>query len=186
MDSASQLGDVRIGPGSVADAAELAAFAARTFEEAFAADNNPDDLRAHLAATYGPTQQAAELADSSVVTILARLGRELVGYSQVRRSTPPLCVDHEAPIELHRFYLDSRVHGTGLASRLMRTVHSAAEELQGRHIWLGVWEQNHRAIAFYKKELFVDVGTTYYMVGADKQTDRVLVAELQRPILDVE
>ena len=68
----------------------------------------------------------------------------------------------------------------------MRAVHCAAEELQGRHIWLGVWEQNTRAIAFYKKELFVDVGTTYYMVGPDRQTDRVLVAAVQPRNLDVD
>ena len=186
MDSATQIEDIKIGHGSVVDAAELAAFAGRTFEEAFAANNNPDHLQAHLVATYGPTQQAAELADPSVVTILARLGQELVAYAQVRQSSPPPCVDHAAPVELHRFYLDSRVHGTGLASRLMRAVHRASEELQGKHIWLGVWEQNPRAIAFYKRELFVDVGTTYFMVGPDKQTDRVLVAELQRPNLDDE
>ena len=179
MDSTTPIADIKIGRGCVADAAELAAFAARSFNEAFAADNDPDDLQAHLVATYGPTQQAEELANPSVLTILARSGQDLVAYAQVRRSSPPPCVNHAAPVELHRFYLDSRVHGTGLASRLMQAVHRAAGDLHGRHVWLGVWEQNARAIAFYKKELFVDVGTTFYMVGPDKQTDRVLVAEVQ-------
>lgn len=186
MYSGTGIEDIQIDRGSVADAAKLAAFAARSFDEAFAANNNPDDLQAHLVETYGPAQQAAELADSAVVTILARSGEDLVAYAQVRRSSPPPCVNHEAPVELHRFYLDTRLHGTGLASRLMRAVHRAAEELHGRHIWLGVWEQNPRAIAFYKKESFVDVGTTYFMVGPDKQSDRVLVAEVRSQNLDVD
>ena len=174
-----RVADATIRPGSVADAAELATFAARTFEETYAAGNNADDLRAHLANSYGLAQQAAELADPLVSTILARVNEELVAYAQVRRNTPPLCVTHAAPIELHRFYVDQRAHGSGLASRLMQAVHQAALEMQGRHVWLSVWERNPRAVAFYKKEKFADVGSTFYRVGPDKQVDRVLVASVQ-------
>ncbi|MGB5626730.1 MAG: GNAT family N-acetyltransferase [Woeseiaceae bacterium] len=176
MYSATQMAAVILRRGSVADAAELAAFAARTFEETYSANNRPDDMQAHLAATYGPSQQAAELADPLVATILARSNGELVAYAQVRRNPPPPCVTHAAPIELHRFYVDRRAHGAGLAPRLMQAVHQTAREFQGRHIWLSVWERNPRAIAFYKKAMFVDVGSTFYMVGPDKQMDRVLVA----------
>ena len=176
---ATQMADVSIHRGSITDAVELAAFAARTFSEAYSADNHPDDLQAHLTTTYGLAQQTAELADPLALTILARLNGELIAYAQVRRNTPPPCVTHTAPIELHRFYVDQRAHGSGLASRLMQAVHQAAHEFQGRHIWLGVWEQNPRAVAFYKKEMFIDVGSTFYMVGPDKQIDRVLVAEVQ-------
>ncbi len=184
MYSAAQIADVTICRGKVIDAAELAVFAARTFREAFSANNRPDDMQAHLAATYGTAQQAAELADPLVATILARSGGELVAYAQIRQKPPPPCVTHAAPIELHRFYVDRRAHGTGMASRLMHEVHRAAREFQGRHIWLGVWEQNPRAIAFYKKATFVDVGSTFYMVGPDKQIDRVLVAVVPLQDLD--
>ena len=171
--------DVAICRGSVTDAAELAAFAAKTFKGTYSADSNPDDLRAHLATTFGLAQQAAELADPLVFTILARLNGRLVAYAQVRRNTPPLCVTQPDPIELYRFYVDQRAHGSGLASRLMQVVHQAARELQSHHIWLSVWERNPQAIAFYKKEMFVDVGSAFYVVGPDKQTDRVLVANVQ-------
>jgi GNAT superfamily N-acetyltransferase len=174
-----QITDVKISRASVTDAAELAAFAAKCFEETYSADNNPDDLRAHLDNSYGLAQQTTELADPLVFTILARLDGELVAYAQVRRNTPPLCVTHAAPIELHRFYVDQRAHGSGLASKLMEAVHQAVGEFEGRHIWLSVWEQNPRAVAFYKKEKFADVGSTFYMVGPDKQVDRVLVASVQ-------
>jgi GNAT superfamily N-acetyltransferase len=184
MYSSAQIASVTICRGSVVDAAELAVFAARTFEETFSADNRPDDMQAHLTASYGPAQQAAELADSLVATILARSDGELVAYAQVRQNPPPPCITHVAPIELHRFYVDRRAHGTGMASKLMGEVHHAAREFKGRHIWLGVWEHNPRGIAFYKKEMFVDVGSTLYMVGPDKQIDRVLVSAV--PLQDVD
>ncbi|MGI9233159.1 MAG: GNAT family N-acetyltransferase [Woeseiaceae bacterium] len=175
MYSSTKIADVIIGRGSIDDAAELASFAARNFENAFSADNDPDDLQAHLAGMYNPARQAEELADPLVTTILARSSGELVAFAQVRRSVAPTCVKQAAPIELHRFYVDRPAHGTGLASKLMQAVHQAAHEFHGLHIWLGVWEKNPRAIAFYMKENFVDVGSTLYTVGTDKQTDRVLV-----------
>ena len=173
------MNDLTIGLGTESDAEELAEFAARTFQETFVADNKPEDIQAHLSANYGTKQQASELADPSVTTILARRNRELLAYAQVRRSTPPPCVTHAAPIELHRLYVDRGAHGSGLASKLMQSVHQAARYFDGQHIWLGVWERNARAIAFYEKTGFVDVGSTIYMVGPDRQVDRVLVASIR-------
>ena len=64
----------------------------------------------------------------------------------------------------------------GLAHRLMAAAMDAARELGGRHLWLSVWERNSRAIAFYGKHGFRDVGAEDFWVGADCQTDRILVA----------
>ena len=82
------------------------------------------------------------------------------------------------PIELQRFYVDRPAHGTGVAQALMGAARQAAREFGGEHLWLGVWERNPRAIAFYTKAGFRDVGSTVFQVGPDRQTDRVLVAPL--------
>jgi GNAT superfamily N-acetyltransferase len=171
-----------IRKGTPPDAGALAAFAARTFAEAFGAQNNPDDLRAHQAETYGAEQQGRELADPRFITLLAEQDGELVGYTQLRTGKVPACVTHDAPIEVLRFYVDKPVQGTGLAQRLMKAAFNAARESGARHIWLGVWEKNPRAIAFYMKEGFVDVGSQVYIVGADEQNDRVMVADCNRSV----
>ncbi|MBK7331222.1 MAG: GNAT family N-acetyltransferase [Betaproteobacteria bacterium] len=82
------------------------------------------------------------------------------------------------PIELQRFCVDRPAHGTGVAQTLMAAARRAAREFGGEHLWLGVWERNPRAIAFYAKAGFRDVGSTVFQVGPDRQTDRVLVAPL--------
>ena len=60
----------------------------------------------------------------------------------------------------------------------MQAARTAAQELGGQHIWLGVWERNARALAFYRKKGFVEVGSHVFMVGSDPQTDLVLVSPL--------
>ena len=165
--------------GLVTDAASLAAFAARTFREAFARDNRPDDLEAYLTSAYGEAQQALELADPQVVTLLACEGEDLVAFAQVRRSRPPPCVSGPDPIELQRFYVDGPRQGRGVSNLMMRAVHDAAAALGGRRLWLGVWERNARALAFYRKEGFTDVGSKDFYVGPDRQTDRVMVRDVR-------
>ena len=164
-----------------ADAAALAELAARTFTETFAADNSPEDLDAHLRSSFGEARQAAEIEDRDVITLLAFQGEALAGFAQVRRKLVPSCVTVEQPVELHRFYLARPAHGTGLAAQLMLAARAAARELDGLHIWLGVWERNARAIAFYLKSGFVVVGSHVFVVGNDRQTDLVLVGSLSEP-----
>jgi len=169
---------------TIADAAALAQLAAHTFAETFAADNKPEDIEAHLRSAYGLAQQTAEIQDPEVTTLLAYREAALVGFAQVRRKPAPGCVNGERPVELHRFYVLRSQHGTGLGARLMQASCTAAQELGGHHIWLGVWERNARALAFYRKAGFVEVGSHVFMVGSDPQTDLVLVSPLpalQRP-----
>jgi ribosomal protein S18 acetylase RimI-like enzyme len=171
-------GNVDVRRGVVADAAALAEFAARSFADAFAADNNPHDLQAHLTASFGAPQQTRELEDPGVITLLAQSAGALIGYAQVRVKRPPDCITQPHAVEIHRFYVDRSAHGKGVARQLMNAAFDAARSLQGKHVWLSVWERNPRAIAFYGKCGFLDVGSTDFFVGPDRQTDRVLIASL--------
>jgi len=160
------------------DAASLAQLAARTFHDTFASDNDPKDLALHLAQAYGPVQQGRELADPDITTFLVEAASELVGFAQLRRGPAPACVTGEAPIELWRFYVAREWHGRGIAQQLMQHVELEARDTKARTLWLGVWEHNERAKAFYRKYDFVDVGSHVFTVGSDPQTDRIMARSL--------
>ena len=161
--------------GRVADAAALASFATRAFTDTYAEHNTADDMREYLASAYGAEHQARELEDSAMITMVAESENALLGFAQLRRSEAPPSVASDAPIEIYRFYVDRSAHGTGVAQQLMKETLAAARDLGANHVWLGVWEKNGRAIAFYRKSGFQDVGTQIFQLGADRQTDRVLV-----------
>ena len=164
-----------------ADAAPLASFAARTFLETFGPDNDPEHMAAHLATAYGPARQERELADPAIVTLVLEAGATLAGYAMVRRQEPPPAVADRSSVELWHFYVDRPWHGSGAARRLMAAVHEAAAELGGTGLWLSVWERNPRAIAFYTRCGFADVGSVDFWVGPDRQTDRLMSAPLAPP-----
>ena len=170
--------DIVIRLGAAVDATLLAELAARTFQETFEADNRPEDMALHLARAYGTSQQQKELLDPDITTLLVEADGELAGYAQVRSGEVPECVTGESPIELWRFYVAQPWHGRGVAQALMRRVELEASRRGARTMWLGVWEHNARAKAFYRKNGFVDAGSHVFMVGTDAQTDLILVRQL--------
>ena len=167
---------IRVGVAT--DATALAELAARTFRETFAADNWAEDMALHAAVAYGTSQQQRELIDPDIVTLLVEVEGQLAGYAQLRWGVSPACVTGTKPVELWRFYIAQLWHGRGVAQALMRSVESEAYRRGSRTLWLGVWERNERAKAFYHKTGFIDVGSHVFMVGTDPQTDRILVRSL--------
>ncbi len=165
--------------GTRADAARLADIGARTFSETFAADNRPEDMAVHLATTFGVAQQTAELDDAGYVTLFAEIDGSAAGFAQVRRHAAPACVEGPAPIEVHRFYVERAWHGRGVAAALMASCLAVVREMDGRTAWLSVWERNPRALAFYRKQGFAQVGTTDFWVGPDRQTDHVMARPVE-------
>ena len=170
----------QIRHASAADAATLAALAERTFRDTFTEVNTPENMAAHAAASYGIDKQREEIESDRIRTLLVELDGVVAGYAQLRNGHRPDCVSAENAIELWRFYIDRSGIGRGLAQRLMQAVVVEAAEWNGRALWLGVWEHNPRAIAFYRKCGFIEVGAHMFRLGDDAQTDLIMQRELAR------
>ena len=164
--------------GTVADAAILAALARDTFFDTFAATNDGADMALHLERAYGVPQQGAELGNPGVITLLVEAGGQAVAYAQVRTGQVPACVFGDSPIELWRFYVSREWHGRGIAQALMSRVVTEAADAGAQTLWLGVWERNARALTFYGKCGFAEVGEHVFLFGTDPQTDRVMARPL--------
>jgi diamine N-acetyltransferase len=157
------------------DAASLSWLAENTFRETFGAANTPENMHAHCRSSYSESLQAEEITSPNMVTLLAEHGGELAGFAQLRWSEVPSFVLGNSPGEIQRLYVASNWHGKGIAQALMS---ACIDELKARGsdvAWLGVWERNPRAIAFYRKFEFVERGDHFFSVGHDPQRDIVMV-----------
>jgi ribosomal protein S18 acetylase RimI-like enzyme len=172
--------EVALQLGTPDDARELARAAATFFLDTFGGANRREDMEAYLASAFSQARQRAELADPDNRIWLARAFGELAGYAHVRRSaTPaPSAIGHRPAIEIARIYAGRKWQGRGLGAALMEACVSTAKEWGGDVLWLGVWEQNQRAIAFYEKHGFQVVGEQPFLLGADLQRDIVMARRL--------
>jgi ribosomal protein S18 acetylase RimI-like enzyme len=123
--------------------------------------------------------QLAEIREPRRETWVAETDKELVGYVQLKLDAESPVVLGERPVEIQRFYVDASYHGTGLAHHLMAHVLARAETAGSAELWLGVWERNPRALAFYRKWGFNVVGEHTFKLGDDPQRDLVMCREVQ-------
>jgi len=168
----------KIRLAKTSDSKPLAEFGARTFDETFGPSNIPEDMEAYLSTNYNPEQQLTEILDPNLITLVAEWDGNIVAFSQIRHNQMANSSLGEIPVELWRFYLDRSWQGSGFAYVLMDHTLEAASQLGGS-IWLSVWEENIRAIKFYKKCGFLEIGKKDFWLGQDQQTDRVLMMHLK-------
>jgi diamine N-acetyltransferase len=163
--------DITVRRATVNDAHLLSQLGARTFEETFAVDNTAEDMAAYLASNFNLAQQIRELSDSASIFLIAEVDGTAAGYAKLHAGAPAESIKGTEPIELVRLYVSQAWLGSGVGAALMRACLDEARRAGYKTIWLGVWERNARAQAFYRKWDFRAVGEHMFQLGSEAQTD---------------
>jgi GNAT superfamily N-acetyltransferase len=163
-----------IHPALPSEAPALSALAARLFRETYAGQIPEREIESYVTSAFRPEAQAAEINGPGGAVLAATDGADLVAYAQLRPAASPCPLPFPNPLEVARLYLDTQHHGTGLAAELMGACRAWAAARAHGGLWLQVWEDNPRAIRFYEKQGFQDVGETTFQVGTIVYRDRVL------------
>lgn len=175
-----QMEDVTIRRAVPGDAELLAELGTKIFRDTFAEFNTVEDMAEYLSGSFSPAIQAAEIAEPDSYFLIATIGDEPAGYARLSFGPPPEGArtpdrGMTRPLEIVRFYVDSRWHGRGIAAELMRSCLAEARREGGDLIWLAVWKENPRAISFYRKWGFGIAGEKIFQLGSDPQTDLVMI-----------
>lgn len=168
------MNDVTIRRGTVEDAGLLSELAARTFSETFAADNTPEDLAEYIATSFNIARLTSELEDPASTFLIAEVDGNAAGYARLHDGEPEKCIEGANPVELVRLYVLREWLGRGVGEQLMRASLDEARQAGHETVWLGVWERNARAQAFYRKWNFRTVGEHVFPLGSDLQRDIVM------------
>jgi ribosomal protein S18 acetylase RimI-like enzyme len=156
------------------DAPTLSVLAERTFRESFSARNSPGNMDLHCERHFSPDMQAREISDRGIVTTLAFDDGQLVGFSQLMPAKTHAGVAAARPAELNRIYVIAERHGKGIAQALMQDALATAKAYGADCLWLGVWEHNPKAIAFYRKFGFEPAASHSFMLGEERQRDLIM------------
>ena len=170
---------IRIRIATPGDNQLLARLGAQTFLDSFGPDNTAEDMAAYLAQAFGPEKQAAELAEPGTAFLIAEVEQGAVGYARLREGPAPACIPAGRPIEIVRFYAGASWIGRGVGAALMASCLEHARQRGCGTVWLDVWERNSRAIAFYRRWGFTEVGTQAFVLGADVQRDLLMARPVQ-------
>jgi len=162
---------VQIRQAASEDAALIADMSRRTFYDAFAAQNTPEDITHYMDTQFSRESLMAEVGMPDNIFLLACLDGQPVGYARLLAHEAPQGMGEGPAIEIVRIYAEQSAIGKGVGKALMQHALDLAREEGKNWVWLGVWEHNHRAIAFYTKWGFEKFGEHPFILGSDTQTD---------------
>ena len=164
---------------ATADDAELIADLSRkTFYQTFGHVNTKENMDKFMNEQFSREKLIKEVTESRNIFLLAFDGDSPVGYAGMREGQQfPEFNDKDA-LEIARIYAVNTYIGTGVGQQLMRQCIFIAKELKKEIIWLGVWEKNPRAIAFYTKWGFEKFSEHNFLLGDDLQRDWLLMKKL--------
>jgi len=161
------------------EAETIAKVAAQTFTETFAWYNTAENMREYNETHFNKEHILLEITDEKSTLFVALSDNEIIGYAKLKSSETPEEIGTSSGIEIERLYVKKEFHDKKVGLALMNTCIEKAKEKNADVIWLGVWEQNPRAINFYTKMGFIKCGQHIFQLGDDAQTDYLMKLELK-------
>lgn len=162
------------------DLGKLQKIGRRTFSETFAAGNTEENMQQYLEEGFSAEKLTAELTDNHAEFYFAVLEENVIGYLKVNYGQSQTDIKDENALEIERIYVLKDFHGKKVGQLLCEKAFEIAKNKGLEYIWLGVWEENPRAIQFYKKNGFVEFDKHLFTLGSDEQTDILMKLHLQK------
>ncbi|KKB35347.1 GNAT family N-acetyltransferase [Bacillus thermotolerans] len=169
---------IHIKECTLEDLHELQEVSYETFRETFKDQNSPENMGAYLTKAFNLEQLAQELSHPFSRFFFVYVHDETAGYLKVNTDEAQSEEMGEESLEIERIYIKSSFQGHGLGKYLLNKAIEMAMERNKRKVWLGVWEENEKAIAFYKKMGFVQTGAHSFYMGDEEQTDLIMTKVL--------
>ncbi len=157
--------NIEIRKAGDSDARLISVLAATTFYEAYFEQDTPHDLAAYIGESFDLDVIKTQLSDRDSTFLIVFLDQKAVGYAKLIAGSRDPSIASKRTIELKRIYILERVWRKGVGEKLLERCVEIARQLGNDSIWLGVWERNERAWAFYKKQGFVKTGTLEFPYG---------------------
>jgi ribosomal protein S18 acetylase RimI-like enzyme len=165
------MNSLKIRQASYADLSALQAIGRKTFEETFAESNTEENMVAYLEDGFSEAKLGEELQNENSKFFFALLGDEVLGYLKVNVGDAQSEKQDSRAMEIERIYVLQQYHGKQVGFALYEQALAIAKARKAPYIWLGVWEENPRAIRFYQKQGFVEFGEHLFQLGDDAQRD---------------
>lgn len=162
----------------ISDLENLRELAYQTFDDTFGHLNTPENMQVYLEKAFSREKLQDELTNPLSRFFFLAQGSQLVGYLKINEGEAQTDLKDSASLEIERIYIKKEFQGYGLGKKLIEQAVEIAVKEGKQYLWLGVWEKNQKAIAFYKKMGFREVGTHHFYMGDEKQRDFIMRRDL--------
>jgi ribosomal protein S18 acetylase RimI-like enzyme len=151
----------------------------QTFSETFAESNSAENMAKYLEEAYSYEKLNAELNDPNSIFYFAKMDQNVIGYLKLNFGASQTELKDKNALEIERIYVLKEFHGKKVGQLLFDKAIEIAKEYHVTYVWLGVWEENKRALQFYTKNGFIEFDQHIFVLGDEAQTDIMMKLELK-------
>jgi ribosomal protein S18 acetylase RimI-like enzyme len=170
--------NIRIEKVTLNDIEKLQEIGIQTFQETFSESNSEENMKNYLEEGFSKEKLTSELSNKNSEFYFAKLDNEVIGYLKLNFGDSQTELKDNKSLEIERIYVPKEFHGKSVGQILYDKVIQVAKQKNAEYVWLGVWEENPRAISFYKKNGFVEFDKHIFRLGDDEQTDIMMKLKL--------
>jgi ribosomal protein S18 acetylase RimI-like enzyme len=171
---------IEIKKASLSHLEVLQIISIQTFSETFAEVNTPENIENYNRESFNLEQLTSELNNPNSQFFIAYSDSEPIGYLKLNFGNAQTEILNDDALEIHRIYVSQAFHGKKVGQLLLDKAIEVAQQTTTDYIWLGVWEENHRALRFYTKNGFVAFDKHFFILGEEKQTDLLMKLEVNK------
>lgn len=168
------------------DIAELQEISKKTFSETFSKDNTEESMAQYLETSFAAEKLLTELSDKNSEFYFARLDHKVIGYLKLNTGLSQTEMKGDHALEIERIYVSKEYHGKKVGQALYDKAMAIATEKNVDYVWLGVWENNLRAINFYRKNGFKEFDKHIFRLGNEEQTDIMMKLDVKSNTMKIE
>ncbi|CAM1352702.1 GNAT family N-acetyltransferase [Tenacibaculum halocynthiae] len=171
---------MKIKKVTIQDIESLKEISKLTFIETYSSKNSYENMAKYLENEFSTEKITTDLINPNVEFYFATLNKKIVGYLKINFGEAQTEIKEENTLEIERIYVLKEFHRKRIGQALYEKTIELAIKKNMEYIWLGVWEQNHKAIRFYEKNNFIAFDKHVFMLGNDKQTDIIMKLDIKK------
>jgi ribosomal protein S18 acetylase RimI-like enzyme len=163
---------------TISDVGQLQKIALPTFSDTFSGVNSKENMEKYIAERFSIESLKTELNNKNSEFYFAEIDNKVVGYLKINFGNAQTELKDDSAVEIERIYVIKAFQGKKVGQLLFEKAIRVANERSARYIWLGVWEKNKSALAFYRKNGFVEFDSHIFRLGDEEQIDLMMKLEL--------
>lgn len=168
------MNNIVISKVGIQDLKQLQEISTETFVQTFAEVNTKEDMEKYLSEHLSLSKLSAELNNAESDFYFAQLNDQVIGYLKTNSGAAQTELKEADGLEVERIYVLKEFKGKNVGQVLLDKAITVAHDQKAAYIWLGVWEENYRAIRFYEKNGFSVFDKHIFRLGNDEQTDLMM------------
>jgi len=153
---------------------QLQSLSRQTFAETFSDSNSKENMNKYLTENLSIEKLSEELNNENSHFFFIKDGERNIGYLKLNMGPSQTEMKDETALEIERIYVIQEYQGKKVGQQLYEKAIQVAKEKKAQYVWLGVWEENHKAIQFYNKNGFEVFDKHVFVLGDEKQTDLMM------------